>query len=107
MLENRTYRKGRFAIEIAIIKAGGGGYEFALTSSHAPDDLDEAHNAFKALARKSKSRKGGEPDLAYEMFRLGHMEADRALERKLERARKREALMHTFEDGAEAEANQQ
>ena len=79
VLENRTYRKGRFAIEIAIIKAGGGGYEFALTSSNAPDDLDEAHNAFKALARKSKSRKGGEPDLAYEMFRLGHIEADRAL----------------------------
>ena len=58
VLENRTYRKGRFAIEMAIIKAGGGGYEFALTSSNAPDDLDEAHNAFKALARKSKSSKG-------------------------------------------------
>ena len=79
VMEKRNYRRGRLSIEIAIIKAVGGGYEFALTSANSPGALDNAHTALKELVRKGKSHKGGEPDLAYEMFRLGHIEADRAL----------------------------
>ena len=78
VVENRVYSNGKRVVEIGIASGVGGGYEFMLVGK-AGADLRKIHSEFKALAKKSKSRKGGEPDLAYEMFRLGHIEADRAL----------------------------
>ena len=78
VVENRVYIKEDYGIEIAIAAGVGGGYDFVLTGN-AEGDLAEIHERLKALAKKGKSRKSAEPDLAYEMFRLGHIEADRAL----------------------------
>ncbi len=78
VVENRVYSNGERVVEIGIASGVGGGYDFILVGDTGAD-LRKIHSEFKTLAKKSKSRKGGEPDLAYEMFRLGHIEADRAL----------------------------
>ena len=37
------------------------------------------HREFLSLLRQNKPKRGDQPELAYEMFRLGHIEADGAL----------------------------
>ena len=78
VVENRVYLKGDNGIEIAIAAGVGGGYDFVIIGN-AEGDLAKIHNRLKALAVQGKSRKSAAPELAYEMFRLGHIEADRAL----------------------------
>ena len=79
VVESFLYAKGEHVVEMAIAAGVGGGYEFVLTGSGGNPDLEAVHERFKALVQKSKTRKRAEPELAYEMFRLGHIEADRAL----------------------------
>jgi len=80
VVENRVYlrRVGGEArrMEIAIIPGLGGGYEFAL---YGGQDAEELNWRFEALVEGSQALSSGEPDLGKEMFRLGHIEADRAL----------------------------
>ena len=78
VVENRVYSNGEDAVEIGIVSGVGGGYEFAITGQTSVD-LNRIHTKLESLAKKRKSRQNGKPDLAYEMFRLGHIEADRAL----------------------------
>ena len=79
IVESRVWRQGEIEIEIAITEGIGDGYEFLLTGD-AEAPLAEVYDRLEMLARKTKNRRGAaEPELAYEMFRLGHIEADRAL----------------------------
>ena len=78
VVENRVYKKADNLVEVAIATGVAGGYEFVLAGA-ANADLKAIHDGFKNLAKQGKSSKSAEPDLAYEMFRLGHIEADRAL----------------------------
>ena len=90
VVEHRAYFRdgpgGRDWIYLAIVAGVGGGYDFALTGQTLRHGETEASADLGAVERqltsllKSKSSKGSEkPDVAYEMYRLGHIEADRAL----------------------------
>jgi general secretion pathway protein D len=80
VVESRIYIHGTGAeegrLEVAIVPGLGGGYEFALRGGAAAEELGWR---FEALVEGSQALSSGEPDLGNEMFRLGHIEADRAL----------------------------
>ena len=94
VVENRLYQKSiasvmgteQYVVELAIINGVSGGYEFAIkghlergeTRLNNPD-LSGIHREFLSLLRQNKPKRGDQPELAYEMFRLGHIEADGAL----------------------------
>ncbi len=79
LIENRVYSKAGAQVELAIASAVGGGYEFVLSAEGADNsDLAQIAHELTQLAKIGQSRKS-EVDLQYEMFRLGHIEADRAL----------------------------
>ena len=94
VVENRLYRRSvdgvmgteQYVVELAIVNGVSGGYEFALkghrdrgkTRTSNPD-LSGIHREFLSLLRQNKPQRGDQPELAHEMFRLGHIEADRAL----------------------------
>jgi len=94
VVENRLYRRSasgiggteQYVVELAIINGVSGGYEFALKGHRdrgktrlSNPDLSDIHRSFVSLLRKNKTKRSDQPELAYEMFRLGHIEADRAL----------------------------
>lgn len=80
LVENRIYTRDDAVLELAIATAVGGGYEFALLAQgSASADLSTMRDGLEKLLKTSNSRTASEPDLQYEMFRLGHIEADRAL----------------------------
>ena len=94
VVENRFYRRSvggamsteQYVVELAIVNGVSGGYEFALKGHRdrgktrlSNPDLSDIHRSFVSLLRQNKPKRGDQPDLAYEMFRLGHIEADRAL----------------------------
>ena len=83
VVEHRSYagEEGLIEVEIAIVAGVAGGYEFALYGGE-----DVARKAFKGIVqsfekmvRKSESRGAQEPELGYEMYQLGHIEANQAL----------------------------
>ncbi|MGY8827540.1 MAG: type II secretion system protein GspD [Candidatus Latescibacterota bacterium] len=80
LVENRTYTRDEAVLELAIATAVGGGFEFALLArGGASADLPALRSGIEQLLKTSKKKRNGKPDLQYEMFRLGHIEADRAL----------------------------
>jgi len=94
VVENRLYRRSasgiggteQYVVELAIINGVSGGYEFALKGHRdrgktrlSNPDLSDIHRSFVSLLRKNKTKRSDQPELAYEMFRLGHIEAGRAL----------------------------
>ena len=80
LVENRVYIRDEAVLELAIATAVGGGYEFALLAQGtASADLPLVQDGLEKLLKNSNSRTASEPELQYEMFRLGHIEADRAL----------------------------
>ena len=87
VLEVRSYTKhtdrgvsGRDRIEIAIVPGLKQGYEFALYRSPNDRILYSIKDGLKQLAERAQTRGGSvEPELGYEMFRLGHMDASRAV----------------------------
>lgn len=90
VVESRGYRRlvagVERRLELALVAAVGGGYEFALTggsgeagSGVANEDLAQVYVRFEALVGKAKPVSGRGIDLGYEMYRLGNIEADRAL----------------------------
>jgi len=80
LVENRTYIRGEAVLELAIASAVGGGFEFALLAREgAASDLPSVRSGLEKLLKAGQNKRKGEPDLQYEMFRLGHIQADRAL----------------------------
>ncbi len=94
VVENRLYRRSvsgiggteQYVVELAIINGVSGGYEFALKghrvrgkSRLSNPELSSMHRSFLSLLKQSKPTRNSQAELAYEMFRLGHIEADRAL----------------------------
>ena len=81
VVENRVYTRqadgGEIQIEIAVISGLTGGYEFALYGDE--EQTEEVRRELESLVRKSRTTASQEPELGYEMHRLGHIEADRAL----------------------------
>jgi len=78
VVESRVYAHlaGGRSVEVAIVEAPVAGYEFAL---YGPaEDLPDISRRFRVLADRGKAAKL-RVELGYEMLRLGHMEADRAL----------------------------
>ncbi|MEC7226255.1 MAG: hypothetical protein VXW00_05270, partial [Candidatus Latescibacterota bacterium] len=76
----------QYVVELAIVNGVSGGYEFALKGHRdrgkmrlSNPDLAGIHREFLSLLRQNKPQRGDQPELAHEMFRLGHIEADRAL----------------------------
>ena len=66
--------------EIAIVPALQEGYEFALYRSRNDRVLYDIKDGLQKLADRAQPRGGStEPELGYEMLRLGHMDASRAL----------------------------
>ena len=94
VVENRLYQRSiasvidteQYVVELAIVNGVSGGYEFAIkghlergeTRLNNPD-LSGIHREFLSLLRQNKPKRGDQTELAYEMFRLGHIEADGAL----------------------------
>ena len=94
VVENRLYQRSvdgvmgteQYVVELAIVNGVSGGYEFALKGHRdraktrmSNPDLSGIHREFLSLLRQNKPQRGDQPELAHEMFRLGHIEADRAL----------------------------
>ena len=90
LVENRVYvreaEEGRRVLETAIISGMGGGVDFALLgrTESAPEeapnaDMAEVVRRFQELVEQSRAVSRDQVELGYEMFRLGHIEADRAL----------------------------
>lgn len=94
VVENRLYQRSvdgvmgieQYVVELAIINGVSGGYEFALKGHRdrgetrlSNPDLSGIHREFLSLLRQNKPKRGDQPELAHEMFRLGHIEADRAM----------------------------
>ena len=94
VIENRLYQRSvagvmgteQYVVELAIIDGVSGGYEFAIKGHRdrgetrlGNPDLSSIHREFLSLLRSNKPKRGDQPELAYEMFRLGHIEADGAL----------------------------
>ena len=81
VVENRVYTRqaegGEIQIEVAIVSGLTGGYEFALYGDE--ENIGEVKRGLETLVRKSRTTASQEPELGYEMHRLGHIEADRAL----------------------------
>ncbi len=70
----------RDRLEIAIVPGFQQGYEFALYRSPNDRVLYDIKDGLKQIADRAKTRSGSaEPELGYEMLRLGHMDASRAL----------------------------
>ncbi|HIC70035.1 MAG TPA: hypothetical protein EYO90_10995, partial [Candidatus Latescibacteria bacterium] len=87
VLESRVYTRearqqsGVTQIEIAIVESAVSGYELAVYSaggSRFDSDVMGIRRGLEALTRKSAAG-ANQVELAYEMFRLGYMEADRVL----------------------------
>ena len=87
VLESRVYTRearrqgGVTQIEIAIVESAVSGYELAVYSadgSRFDSDVTGIRQGLEALTRKSAAG-ADQVELAYEMFRLGYMEADRVL----------------------------
>lgn len=90
VVENRVYRRTiddeEHSVEIAVAGGIGGGYDFVLSGRRDSSgvflpnpDLDDVRRRFEALLKRNNAARSSQVDLAYEMFRLGHIEADRAL----------------------------
>lgn len=94
VVENRLYRRsetgpgGRvdYAVELAIVHGVGGGYELALkghrevgNARSANPDISGIYRSLSSLLKRDAPSRNSQAELAYEMFRLGHIEADRAL----------------------------
>jgi Flp pilus assembly secretin CpaC len=87
VVEVRSYNKQtqrgvarRDRLEIAIVPGLQQGYEFALYRSPNDRVLYDIKDGLKKIADRAQTRGGSaEPELGYEMFRLGHMDASRAL----------------------------
>ncbi len=94
VVENRVYVRTeraeagsqQYAIELAISRSAGGHYEFALRGHRdssgtrmANPDLSDVHRRVESLLKQGGAARRDQVELAYEMFRLGHIEADRAL----------------------------
>ncbi len=91
VVEQRAYLKVRPSgqrdwIYLAIVSGVGGGYDFALAGetwwndrSRANAELGDVERQLQSLLKSKRSSAAQKPDVAYEMYRLGHIEADRAL----------------------------
>ena len=73
----------RGAIELALMQGVTSGFEFALIalteSVELEADLLKIGRRLEQLLRASEKSQRSQPDLGYEMVRLGNIEADRAL----------------------------
>jgi len=81
VVESRLYKRGRSSssIEIALIKSSIGGFEFAVAGNGIKKRvIEEVADDFRSLIDVVK-RSRIAPDISYEMFRLGNIEADRAV----------------------------
>ena len=86
VLESRVYTRmdspegGAPQLEIAIVESPVSGFDLAVYADVAASrsDVTAVRKGLEVLARTSAAG-ADQPELAYEMFRLGHMEADRAL----------------------------
>lgn len=75
----RLYARQQGVLEIAIAAGTGGGYDFVFYGGRDLAGLAEVRARFIPLAHGSRSA-GLEPvEPGYQMFNLGHIEADRAL----------------------------
>jgi len=63
-------------VEVAIVSGAAGGYEFAV---YGGEDVAEISRGLENLVKKARIAGSDKEDLGYEMYRLGHIEADRAL----------------------------
>jgi general secretion pathway protein D len=91
VVEQRDYLRARSSgqrdwISLAIVAGVGGGYDFALAGETWQDerseinaDLGDVERQLQSLLKSKGSSAARKPDMAYEMYRLGHIEADRAL----------------------------
>ncbi len=90
VVENRVYRRANgdetYSVEIAVTGGVGGGYDFALSGRRdssgvffSNPELADVRRRFEALLKQNNASRGDQVEKAYEMFRLGHIEADRAL----------------------------
>ena len=81
VVESRLYKRGRDSgsVEIALVKGAVGGYEFAIAGSGTKKRvIENIASDLRSLIDDVKSSRV-KPDISYEMFRLGNIEADRAV----------------------------
>jgi Flp pilus assembly secretin CpaC len=79
VLEARVYARQQGLLEVAIAAGPAGGYDFVLYGGRDPAGLEEVRLRLAALAQSSRGA-GPEPvEPGYQMYNLGHIEADRAL----------------------------
>jgi hypothetical protein len=79
VLELRLYARQQGVIEIAIAARAAGGYDFVIYGGRDPAGFAEVQTRFGYLVQNSRNP-GPEPvEVGYQMYSLGHIEADRAL----------------------------
>ncbi|MBI2503246.1 MAG: hypothetical protein HYW07_08430 [Candidatus Latescibacteria bacterium] len=79
VLEARVYARQQGILEVAIAAEPAGGYGFVLYGGRDLAGLEEVRPRLEALAHGSRGS-GPEPvELGHQMYKLGHIEADRAL----------------------------
>jgi Flp pilus assembly secretin CpaC len=84
VVEHRVYGRApgvQAQVEVAIAAGVSEGYDFLLLNGPgtSAEELGSIQRGFEALVQKSQPTGSARPDLAYEMYRLGHIEADRAM----------------------------
>ena len=80
VVEVRVYVSGKKTIELGATATQGGTFDIVVyrQGEGGLGDLERRLKNLVAKANRASSSRS-EPDLGYEMFRLGHMEADRTL----------------------------
>ncbi|MCC7262433.1 MAG: type II secretion system protein GspD [Candidatus Latescibacteria bacterium] len=79
VLEARVYTRQQGVLELAIATGAAGGYDFILYGGRDPAGLEEVRPRFVALVQGSRSAMPEAVEVGYQMYGLGHIEADRAL----------------------------